>query len=152
MCSQNVCPRNVELYWSNFAAYHRKNLMLKTLNPEILKNSPGWVWLAKKVRVGSSMPAGAIWNLGKGWEERFKLGWFWEKRTWYHLIIIRIYPNYTDIILIIQSQFEELVCLNLKSQSQFQAARRVKETHSRLEISCSMLSSSLYNWDESDYK
>ena len=56
MCSQNVCPRNVELYWSKFAAYHRKNLMLKTLNPEILKNSPGWVWVAKKVWVGSSMP------------------------------------------------------------------------------------------------
>ena len=36
------------------------------------------------------------------------------------------------------------MCLTLKPQSQFQAAARVRETHSRLESSYSMLSSSLH--------
>ena len=53
--------RNVESNWSKFVTGN--SLMLKTLNPEILKNSPGRIRVVKKeVRVGwgsgySTMPA-----------------------------------------------------------------------------------------------
>ena len=102
MCSKNVCPGNVELYWSKFAAYHRKNLMLKTLNPEILKNSPGWVWVAKK---SPGRVDNACWcHLVSGtWAKAEKRGLNWDgfgKKNMisfdYNTDISKLYGHHSD--------------------------------------------------------